>query len=105
MQHEVNSQQQAVGQTAGQFKASDYRRIWVSAPIINDPITVRGDEPAAFQTALKAALLKLTPAQLKLVDTELGVDSGPMIPALDLMYAPIRAVAASENLKLPDINS
>ena len=41
----------------------------------------------------------------ELVDTELGVDSGPMIPALDSMYAPIRAVAASENLKLPDINS
>jgi phosphonate transport system substrate-binding protein len=102
---EVNSQQQATGAAAGQFKAAKFRRIWVSKPIINDPITVYGALPASFQSALKAALLQLTTAQLKLVDTELGVDSGPMISASDSFYDPIRAVATSEHLAFSSINS
>ena len=100
---EVNSQQQATAATAGQFDKSKYTRIWVSAPIPNDPITVRGDLPAAFKTAFADALLKLTPAQLKLVDTELGVDSGPMIPAKDSLFKQIRDVVDIEHLGIKDI--
>jgi phosphonate transport system substrate-binding protein len=100
---EVNSQQQATASAAGQFDTTQYRVIWRSAPIPNDPITVRGDLSAAFKAAFKTALLKLTPAQLKLVDTELGVDSGPMIPGTDAMYNPIRAVVAAEHLGIKDI--
>ena len=100
---EVNSQQQTTAAAAGQFDTSKYRVIWRSAPIPNDPITVRGDLPAAFKAAFKDALLKLTPAQLKLVDTELGVDSGPMIPGTDSLYTPIRAVVNAEHLGIKDI--
>jgi phosphonate transport system substrate-binding protein len=100
---EVNSQQQATAVAAGQFDPSQYRVIWRSAPIQNDPITVRGNLPVAFQTAVKNALLKLTPAQLKLVDTELGVDSGPMVPAKDSFYNNIRALVNLEHLKISDI--
>jgi phosphonate transport system substrate-binding protein len=100
---EVNSQQQATAASAGQFDTSQYRQIWKSAPIPNDPITVRGDLSSAFKAAFKKALLKLTPAQLKLVDTELGVDSGPMIPGTDSLYGPIRAVVNAENLDIKAI--
>ncbi|HEY3763859.1 MAG TPA: phosphate/phosphite/phosphonate ABC transporter substrate-binding protein [Gaiellales bacterium] len=102
---EVNSQQQATGEAAHQFDPSKFRRIWESRPIVNDPITVYGQLPAAFQAALKSALLDLTPSQLKLVDTELGVNSGPMITASDSFYNPIRAVATSEHLSFSSINS
>ena len=100
---EVNSQQQATAQAAGQFDPSQYREIWKSPPIPNDPITVRGDLPSAFKASFAKALLKLRPAQLKLVDTELGVDSGPMIAATDAMYAPIRALVITEKLGIKDI--
>jgi phosphonate transport system substrate-binding protein len=100
---EVNSQQQATAVAAGQFDTSKFHAIWRSAPIQNDPITVRGDLPVAFQNAVKQALLKLTPAQLKLVDTELGVDSGPMVPAKDSFYNNIRALVNLEHLKISDI--
>jgi phosphonate transport system substrate-binding protein len=100
---EVNSQQQATATAAGQFDPTKFRAIWRSAPIQNDPITVRGDLPAAFQTAVKQALLKLTPTQLKLVDTELGVDSGPLVAAKDSMYANIRALVTLEHLQIKDI--
>ena len=96
---EVNSQQQARATKAGQFKASDYREIWKSTPIINDPITVRGDLPAAFQAKVKAALLGLTAAQVSTVDTELGTASnGPMVAATDSLYNPVRAVANAVHL-------
>jgi len=100
---EVNSQQQATAVAAGQFDTSKFTTLWRSDPIPNDPITVRGDLPQAFQTALKAALFKLTPAQLKLVDTELGVDSGPMIPAKDSMFKTVRSIVDLEHLKISDI--
>lgn len=100
---EVNSQQQATAVAANQFDTSKFRVLWRSKPIQNDPITVRGDLPAAFQAEVKQALLKLTPAQLKLVDTELGVDSGPMVVAKDSFYTPIRNLVTSEHLKITDI--
>ncbi len=101
---EINSQQQATATAAGQFDASKFRTIWRSAPIPNDPITVRGNLPAAFQKAVTNALLKLTPAQLKLVDTELGVDSGPMVRASDSMYSQIRDVVAKEHIDINHIS-
>jgi phosphonate transport system substrate-binding protein len=100
---EINSQQQATATAAGQFDASKFREIWTSAPIQNDPITVRGNLAPAFKSAVTKALLKMTPAQLKLLDTELGVDSGPMIAAKDSWYDPIRAVVKAENLAITDI--
>ncbi len=99
----MNSQQQTTAVAAKQFDTTKFRVLWRSKPIQNDPITVRGDLPADFQAAVKTALLKLTPAQLKLVDAELGVDSGPMVAAKDSFYAPIRALVTSEHLKIKDI--
>jgi phosphonate transport system substrate-binding protein len=101
---EVNSQQQATATASGQFDPSKFRTIWRSAPIPNDPITIRGNLPAAFRAAFTKALLKLTPAQLKLVDTELGVDSGPMVRATDAMYKPIRDVVNAEHIDINHIS-
>src|SRR5262249_27188166 len=80
-----------------------YRPIWRSNPIPNDPITVRSTLSAAFQSALKKALFAMTPAQLKLVDTELGVGSGPLIPAKDKLYKTIRAIVKLEHLDITAI--
>src|SRR5215471_723390 len=45
---EVNSQQEATATAAGQFDTSKFKVLWRSAPLPNDPITVRGDLPPAF---------------------------------------------------------
>jgi phosphonate transport system substrate-binding protein len=100
---EINSQQQATATAAHQFDPAKFRMIWQSKPIQNDPITVRGNLPPAFKAAVTKALLKMTPAQLKLVDTELGVDSGPMVAAKDSFYDPIRAVVNAEHLQISAI--
>jgi phosphonate transport system substrate-binding protein len=100
---EVNSQQQATATEAHQFDASKFRKIWQSPAIQNDPITVRGNLSPAFKAAVTRALLKMTPAQLKLVDVELGVGSGAMVAAKDSFYNPIRAVVKAEHLKITNI--
>jgi phosphonate transport system substrate-binding protein len=101
---EVNSQQQASATKAKEFKAADYRQIWKSSPIINDPITVRGDLPAAFRAKVAKVLLGLTAAQVSTVDTELGTASnGPMVPATDGLYDPVRAVANAVHLTPADL--
>ena len=100
---EVNSQQEATASAAGQFDKTKFRPIWRSSPIPNDPITVRGSLSPAFKAAVKKALLHLSIPQLKLVDTELGVDSGPMLPASDGMYKQIRDLVNTEHLDISAI--
>ncbi|MBV9804769.1 MAG: phosphate/phosphite/phosphonate ABC transporter substrate-binding protein [Solirubrobacterales bacterium] len=101
---EVNSQQQASATAAHEFNAADYRQIWKSTPIINDPVTVYGSLPVAFQQKLRAALLGLTAAQTSTVDTELGTASnGPMVAVSDGTYSPVRAVASSVHLTTSDL--
>jgi phosphonate transport system substrate-binding protein len=101
---EINSQQQASATKAGQFKASDYREIWKSTPIINDPITVDGSLPQAFQQKVKQALLSLSAQQTSTVDTELGTASnGPMVAADDSLYNHVRSVANAVHLTTKDL--
>jgi len=100
---EVNSQQQSTAVAAGQFDTSKFHVLWRSKPIPNDPITVRSTLSMGFQAKFKKALLKMKPSQLKLVDTELGVDSGPLIQAKDSLYADIRNLVKLEHLKISAI--
>ena len=101
---EVNSQQQASATKAHEFNPADYREIWKSTNIINDPITVNGGLPAAFQAKVKAALLGLTAKQVSTVDSELGTASnGPMVPATDALYNEVRAVAQTVHLTTSDL--
>jgi phosphonate transport system substrate-binding protein len=100
---EINSQQQSTATAAKQFDASKFRTIWRSAPIPNDPITVRGDLPSAFRTAFAKALFSLTPADLKTVDAELGVDAGPIIAGSDALYNQIRDLVTLEHIDIKHI--
>jgi phosphonate transport system substrate-binding protein len=100
---EVNSQQQATATAAHQFDASKFRTIWRSAPIPNDPITVRDDLSSTFKTAFARALFSLTPAKLAAVDAELGVDAGPIIGGKDALYNQIRQLVALEHIDIKHI--
>jgi phosphonate transport system substrate-binding protein len=101
---EVNTQQESSATAAGQFKAANYREIWKSTPIINDPICVSGSLGAGFAAKVKAALLSLTAAQVATVDTELGTASnGPMVAVTDATYNHVRAVANAVHLTTKDL--
>jgi phosphonate transport system substrate-binding protein len=101
---EVNSQQEASAIAAHEFNPSDFREIWKSSPIINDPITVYGKLPMAFQAAVRSAFLSLSAKQDSVVDTELGTASnGKMVPASDSLYNQVRTVANAVHLTTADL--
>jgi phosphonate transport system substrate-binding protein len=100
---ELNSEEQATATAAHQFDASKFRTLWRSAPIPDDPITVRGDLPKAFQIAFQNALLHLSPKTLAAVYAELGSPTGKLIKVGDKPYQQIRDLVNTENLGLKDV--
>src|SRR5262245_34116330 len=87
---EINTQQQASATQEGTFDPSKFRKIWASAPIPNDPITVRGTLPPAFKAAVRSALLKLTPAEIAKVGSFLDVSPpGPLVRVSKATYKPL----------------
>lgn len=100
---EINTQQQATATAEKAFDASKFRRIWVSNPIPNDPITVRGDLPAPFKRAVKHALLNLKPAEVAKVGAFLDVTPpGPLISVSKTTYRPLFDLARVLGLTIED---
>ncbi|SFT06206.1 phosphate/phosphite/phosphonate ABC transporter substrate-binding protein [Saccharopolyspora flava] len=101
---EINSQQLASATAGGTFDPSRFRQIWSSAPIPNDPITVRGDMDPAFKQAVKDALLNLDPATVGEIGALLDVSPpGPLVPVDRGTYQPLFDLAASLKLTEGDV--
>ncbi|HVW17548.1 MAG TPA: phosphate/phosphite/phosphonate ABC transporter substrate-binding protein [Solirubrobacteraceae bacterium] len=102
---EINSQQQATAEAAKEFDPSQFREIWKSKDIPNDPITVAASETPAFKAALRKALFKIPAAKLKKMDEEFGATgaAGPLAPATDAMFKDISDLARKEGIKLSSI--
>ena len=91
---EVNTQELASAVAAHEFDPSKFRKIWSSAPIPNDPITVNGTLPTAFKAKVKVALLHLTPQDVAKVGEFLDVTPpGPMVSVSKSTYQPLFALA------------
>jgi phosphonate transport system substrate-binding protein len=100
---EINTQQQATATSEKTFNASNFRRIWAFGPIPNDPITVRGDLPAAFKQAVRSALLKLTPRDVAKVGAFLDVaPPGPLVAVTRATYQQLFDLAATLGLTIKD---
>src|SRR6202165_4402810 len=54
---ELNSDRIATAIAAGTYSPENFVTLWQSAPIPQDPITVRGDLPAAYKEKIKNVLL------------------------------------------------
>jgi phosphonate transport system substrate-binding protein len=54
---ELNSDRIATATAAGQYKPGDWVTLWKSEPIPQDPITIRGNLPAAYKQKIKDTLL------------------------------------------------
>lgn len=100
---EVNSQQLATAKAEGVFDESQYRPIWTSADIPNDPITVRGDLDARIKDAIKEALLGLSPKDVAEVGAFLDVDPpGPLAEVSEDTYRPLFELVAAMGLTEKD---
>lgn len=100
---EINSQQLATSMREGQFDPSQYRKIWESDPIPNDPITVRGDLEPAFKQRVQDALTNLPPETVAEVGAFLGVEEpGPLAEVTKETYAPLFDLAETLGLTEDD---
>lgn len=101
---EINSQTLATAIAAGTFTPDNYRQVWTSNPIPNDPITVRGDADPAFKAAVKDAFLSLDPADVAKVGEFLDVTPpGPLLEVTKDNYKPLFELAQTMNLTEKDL--
>ncbi|MFJ4229202.1 phosphate/phosphite/phosphonate ABC transporter substrate-binding protein [Paenarthrobacter nicotinovorans] len=101
---EINSQTLATAIAAGTFKQEDYRKVWTSDPIPNDPITVRGDADPAFKKAVKDAFISLSPEDVAKVGEFLDVTPpGPLLEVTKDNYTPLFQLANTMNLTEKDL--
>lgn len=101
---EINTQQLASAKAAGTFDETKFRKIWASAPIPNDPVTVRGTLPAEFKTAVRDALLELDPTAVGKIGALLDVTPpGGLIAVDKSVYQPLFDLATTLGLTEKDV--
>ncbi|PXY34558.1 phosphonate ABC transporter substrate-binding protein [Prauserella coralliicola] len=101
---QINSQQLATAKAEGSFDESEFRQVWRSEPIPNDPITVRGNLDPAFKERVRKALLELSPADVAKVGAFLDVDPpGPLARVDEQTYQPLFELASTLGLSEGDV--
>lgn len=101
---QINSQTQATATAEGTFDESQFRMIWQSEQIPNDPITVAGDADPEFKAAVKDALLNLSPEAVAEVGAFLDVTPpGPMVEVTRDTYQPLFDLAETMGLTEEDV--
>ncbi|OLL71770.1 Phosphonate ABC transporter phosphate-binding periplasmic component [Pseudonocardia sp. Ae168_Ps1] len=101
---EINTQQLASAVESGIFDPSRFRQIWTSAPIPNDPVTVRGNTSPEFKAAVTDALLNLDAQAVGEIGALLDVDPpGKLVPVTHETYAPLFELAQKLGLTEEDV--
>ena len=101
---QINSQTMGTAIKEGTFNEEDFRQIWQSDPIPNDPMTVRADADPEFKAAVKAALLNMPADDLEEVAGYLGVTpAGQLIEVDKSTYQPLFDLAETMNLTEEDV--
>lgn len=101
---QINSQTMGTAIKEGTFKQEDFRQIWKSEPIPNDPITVAASADPEFKKAVKDALLNLPADDIAEVAGYLGVEpAGQLIEVDKATYQPLFDLAKTMNLTEEDV--
>ena len=100
---EINTQQLATAVKEGKFDTSEYKQVWESDPIANDPIAVAKNLDPAFKKALTDALTSLTPQDVAQVGAYLDVEPGPLVPVDQQTYQPLFDLADTLGLTDKDV--
>ena len=101
---QINSQTMGTAIKEGTFKKEDFRQIWESDPIPNDPITVAESADPEFKKAVKDAVLNLPAKDIEEVAGYLGVEpAGQLIEVDKSTYQPLFDLAKTMNLTEEDV--
>lgn len=104
---EINSQTVASLEASHQFDPSQYTEIWKSDPILNDPVTISPNLPAAAQQAITHAILTLKASDLTKIGSELDFSSptsgAAMVQVTKSDYQPLFDLAKTLGLTDKDL--
>lgn len=101
---QINSQTLSTATAEGTIAPGDYRRIWTSDNIPNDPLTIRQDADPELKKAVKEALLNLSAEDTEKVADFLDVTPpGPLIEVTRETYQPLFDLAETMGLTKEDI--
>lgn len=97
---ELNSTQMTAAKKQGIYRDGDYRTLWKSGPIPQDPIAVRASLPAALKQKITSALLAIDFTKLPKT-AKLGLDdsaAAKFVRVDDSAYGGIRTLVKTLNL-------
>ena len=102
---ELNSEQLQSAMQRGHYKEGDVVFLWKSDPIPTDPITVRGDLPAAFKARLIEVLQTLDLESLPEADRKImGLSGTRFVPQTDGAYDGIRDLVKTLHIDLDKLS-
>jgi phosphonate transport system substrate-binding protein len=103
----LNSDRIATATAAGEYSPDDWATLWQSAPIPQDPITVRGDLSPAFKQRIKQTLLEFDfttlPADVQtMFKADVAMAGTHLVADDDSYFDEIRSLVSTLNV---DLNS
>jgi phosphonate transport system substrate-binding protein len=104
---ELNSDQIASATLAGEYSPEQFVTLWQSAPIPQDPITLRSTLPPAAKQKIRDALLNfdfstLPPDVQKMLSADVGMAGTHMVADDDSAFNEVRSLVSTLNV---DLNS
>ena len=105
---ELNSDQIASATAAGNYAPENFVTLWQSAPIPQDPITVRGNLPSAYKEKIKATLLAfdfstLPPDVQAMFKSDVAMAGNHLVPDDDSYFDEIRSLVSTLNVDLSSL--
>ncbi len=105
---ELNSDRIATATAAGTYKPENFVTLWQSAPIPQDPITVRGDLPAAYKEKIKNVLLNfdfttLSPEVQAMFKSDVAMAGTHLVADDDAYFDEIRSLVSTLNVDLDSL--
>ena len=106
---ELNSDRIAAATLAGEYSPLQFVTLWESAPIPQDPITLRGDLPADAKQKIKQALLEfdfstLSPDVQKMFSADVGMSGRHLVADDDAAFDQIRSLVSTLNVDLANLS-
>jgi len=102
---ELNSEQMESAMQRGHYKDGDFVFLWKSNPIPIDPLTVRGDLPAAFKAKLIAVMQNIDLSKLPEADRKImGVHGTRTVATDDKAFDGIRDLVKTLNIDLEKLS-
>jgi phosphonate transport system substrate-binding protein len=102
---ELNSDRIATATAAGDYQPDQWVTLWQSAPIPQDPITIRGDLPQPFKNRVREALLgfdfRTLPDDVQaMFKSDVAMSGTHLVPEEDSYFDEIRSLVSILNVDL-----